>query len=80
MSNKDVGANSPAQKPLSGVLKSDNCSNYYPVAGPFLYLLFMQRALPERFEGRVGWEEEGKPSAEAQDGLSVTMTNMISGF
>jgi len=45
----------PAQKPLSGVLKSNNCSNYYPVARPSLYLLFMQRALPERFEGRIGW-------------------------
>ncbi len=26
----------------------------------------MQGVLPERFEGRIGWQEEGKPSAEAQ--------------
>jgi hypothetical protein len=55
MSYKDLGVNSPAQKPLSGVLKSNNCSNNDPVARPFLYLLFMEGALPERFEGRIGW-------------------------
>ena len=52
---QDFGANSPAQKPLSGVLESNHCSYHYPVARPSFCLLFVQRALPERFEGRIGW-------------------------
>jgi len=39
-SYKDLGINSPAQKPLSGVLESNNCPDHYPVARPSLYLLF----------------------------------------
>ena len=54
MTYSDLGANSPAQKPLGGVLKSNNRSNYYPVTRPFLYFLSVQRALPERFEGVIG--------------------------
>ena len=53
--HKGLGANSPTQKPLGDILKSNDRSNYYPVARPSLYLLFTQRALPERFEGGIGW-------------------------
>ena len=59
--------NPPAQEPLGGVLESDDCANHYPIAKPFLYLSFIQRTLPERFECRVGWKKEGEPSTE--DGL-----------
>jgi hypothetical protein len=47
----DLESNLPAEEPLGGVLESDDSANYYPVAGPSLYLPFIQRALPERFEG-----------------------------
>ena len=54
---------SPAQEPLRGVFESDECTNDYPVAGPFLDFSLIQRTLPECFEGPVRRQEKSKPSA-----------------
>jgi len=54
----------PVQEPLGGVLESDKNTSDCPVASPLLQLLFIQRALPERFESTVGWEKKSKPSGE----------------
>jgi hypothetical protein len=54
-------SNSPAKAPLGAVFESDECTNYCPVTGPSLYLVPIQRTLPERFEGRVRGQEKGKP-------------------
>ena len=65
----DFESNLPAKEPFGGVLESDDCANYNPVAGPSLYLPFIQRALPERFEGRIRRQKKSEPSAE--DGWSA---------
>ena len=54
--------NLPAQEPLGGVLEGNENTNHRPVASPLLQLLFIQRALLEGFESRVGWEEKSKQS------------------
>jgi len=54
----------PVKKPFGGVLESNKNTNHCPVASPLLQLLFIQRALLERFESRVGWEEKSEPSSE----------------
>lgn len=59
-----VGPVLPVQEPLGRVLKSNKNTNDCPVASPFLQLLFIQRALPERFESTVRWEKKNKPPAE----------------
>jgi hypothetical protein len=63
------GSHSPSQEPLGRGLESDDPANHYPVANPSLNFLFALRTLPERLEGRIRWQEEGKPPAE--DGWSV---------
>jgi hypothetical protein len=59
-----VGPVLPVQEPLGGVLKSDKNASDCPVASPLFQLLFIQRALPERFESTVRWEKKNKPPAE----------------
>jgi hypothetical protein len=58
-----VTLNPPAQEPLGCVLEGDDWGNHYPVANPSLYLPLVQRVLLERLECRIGWQKEGKPTA-----------------